>query len=290
MAVRKIKPFLNQISTFISNLDYALGLNVRTTPTKADDTIAIYEGSHGSDTIKLKFNSNHLDVVDEGKNPIVFCDTYLGFKGTEAGPINLSNNSESIDILYSALYEVGFRTEQDKKDEEELRKQKERKAQEEKERKAQEEKDRLARRREEILAQTEDEPEEDEAEEEIDNEEEKVNFDKYLEVLRKSNQPNSIIIAGITYSDKTSNFKMISIDMYYVTKDTCLVQTQGINPPIDKQVTWDKAKAYVFKVADKVNGSVSIVANNENGEEITIDKSNTSTQSNSSDLDLGIDI
>ena len=79
---------------------------------------------------------------------------------------------------------------------------------------------------------------------------------------------------------------MINIMMYYVSSKMCLVQTEGIKPKIDQTTSWDKAKDYTFKVAEKINGVVSVIAADENGKDIILNPEEDA----SDDLDTGINL
>ena len=70
------------------------------------------------------------------------------------------------------------------------------------------------------------------------------------------------------------------------------MQTNQITPKIDQVTTWDKAKNYCLKVAEKFNGSMSIYAVDHNGKEIelTQDELNTVSGEDSDSIDTGISL
>lgn len=284
MAVRKIQPYIKTIQqSLFPELSSRLNINMITTPYSSSATLATFKGRLENKEITLEFSSNHRDL-DENSKTDLFLYLYYNYKGTKVGIINITDLEECVDLIFIALSDLGYKSQEDI----ELEKEQKRKAEEEKARK---EKEELQKRKEDLLRQTqqdEEEPEEElpDTESEDSIEESQVIFDKYLTELRKSNQPNSYINAGISYSTSESSFKMINIMMFYVSSKLCLVQTEGIKPKIDQTTSWEKAKDYVFKVADKINGVVSVVAADEDGKDIILNPE----EDNSEDLDTGINL
>ena len=86
--------------------------------------------------------------------------------------------------------------------------------------------------------------------------------------------------------------KFLGVDLYYIGGNQCLMQTNQITPKIDQVTTWDKAKNYCLKVAEKFNGSMSIYAVDHNGKEIelTQDELNTVSGEDSDSIDTGISL
>lgn len=288
MAVKEIKPYLKPIQrNLIPALNSELGLELSNTPVNIRTTKVSYSGELADTRVILDFSSNHVDLTDYDKNSL-FVYVYYGANGTEAGIINITNISEAVEQIYSALYELGYRSEQDLADEKARQDEEKRKAEEEQ--KAKEEKRRKARDLENI--ENKQEPTEEPVEQISPAEESaesitefKDEFDKYLNVLKDESAINGQIMSSVSISTSENQFKLINIDMYYISPSLCLVQTSGINPKVDKAVTWDKAKNYIIKVAEKLQGTISTSAVDANGKEIIIDEEDTS---NDVDLDVNI--
>lgn len=289
MAIRQISKYIKDIQTkLFPALKNNYNLDMNENPTNISTTLATFNGQIDGDRIIFEFSSNHKDLADYPNEPVLFLYLYLNYKGTKAGIINLNNINEAVEIIYAALYELGYRTQED------INKEKERKRQE-KEKKIQDEKERMQRRKEELLNQ----PEDDE-ENEVNNEENETqssllemnnNFDRYLSILQQSNQINSQINATISYLSESNNYKIVNVYIYYITRTQCLVQTEGIKPKIDQQTTWDKAKNYLNKVTEKINGVIVLSAMDENGNDIELKPDEEDFESNNSnDIDSGINL
>lgn len=295
MAVRKINKLTKTIvNGLFPALNESIGLSMYSDPITMTDTIATYAGDLKDKRVKLEFSSNHIELSDYNSNSVVFTTVYYGFRGTKVGVLNLTDINECVGLIYAGLYELGFRTDEDLEREKQEKEEKERqekeakKAEEEKKlaekrarQQAEEEKERLARE------QREQEPEvtpEEEMQQSI--EEGKSDFDKYLSKLKQTNSQKSQIMANISFSTDVNSFRVINIDMFYRDQDFCLVQTTGINPKVDKEVTWDKAKAYIFKVTEAVKGVISIGATGADGEEIDI----SDMSDDSDNIDVGFNL
>lgn len=284
MAVRKIQPFIKTIQqSLFPELSSRLNINMNTTPYSSSATLATFKGKIENKEITLEFSSNHRDLDEKSKTDL-FLYLYYGYKGTKVGIIDLSDLESCIELIFIALSDLGYKSQEDI----ELEKEQQRKKEEEKARK---EKEELQKRKEDLLKQTqqdEEEPVEElpDTESEDSINESKQLFDKYLAELQKSNQPNSYINAGISYSTSENSYKMINIMMYYISNKMCLVQTEGIKPKIDQTTSWDKAKDYTFKVAEKINGVVSVVAADENGKDIILNPEEDASDDLDTDITL----
>lgn len=288
MAIRQISKYIKNIQTkLFPALKNNYNLDMNENPTNISTTLATFNGQLNDNRVILEFSSNHKDLADYPDEPVLFLYLYFNYKGTKAGIINLNNINEAVEIIYAALYELGYRTQED------INKEKEKKKKEQ-EKKLQDEKERLKKRKEELLKQTQEdeidydneEPEEDESKSsilEMNND-----FDKYLSILQENNQPNSQINATISYLSENNNYKIINVNLFYITKNQCLIQTEGVKPKIDQQTSWDKAKNYIIKVTEKINGVIAISALDENGDDIILKPEEN--ENNSDDLDTGINI
>lgn len=289
MAVREIKPYLKVIQrNLLPALKSELGLVMNNEPSNLRNTTATYSGNINNTRVLLEFSSNHKDLADANKYDL-FVKTYYGSSGNEAGIIDLTNIPEAVEQIYSALYELGYRSEQDIADEKARQDEEKRKAEEDK--KAKEEKRKQDRELEDIKnqqMQVDEEPIEEinPAEESAESISDfKVEFDKYLNVLKDEAMINGQIMSSISFSASQNQFKLINVDMYFISATMCLVQTSGINPKVDKAVSWDKAKNYIIKVAEKLQGTISTSAVDANGKEITISEEDTSN-----DIDVDVNI
>ena len=180
---------------------------------------------------------------------------------------------------------MGFRTKQDKSDEQQAAQEKkvaEERAKQEDRRKRQE-----ARAQEELEKSQEPEEKIDANQESLESIEDfNSNFDKYLNELVKIGEMSSRIECSIAMNtDRDNSYNLLNIDMTYISPTMCLIETTGIKPKVDKTVTWELAKDYCIKVAKKVNGVMNVVAYDNNNNDIELENID-----DSNDLDLGIDI
>lgn len=262
-----------------------IGLKMNTAPITKMNTIVTYNGDLENKTVTLEFSSNHKELADYFNTKSLFVTLYYNAKGTQAGVIDLDYIDSCVEIIYSALYELGYRSQEDieedrKKEEERLRKEK----QEELKKKQDEEK------RKELISyntnydEIENEPEDDLSSEESIEEFEK-DFDMYLDYFNKKGESNSSLEVSIGYSKKQSTVSFVSVDCFYISSNKCLVQTHSISPEIDKAVSWDSAKDYIIKVAQKLDGVISTAAYDPEGNSIELEKSD-----DSNNVNLGIDI
>lgn len=294
MAVRKLDKFVNTITQkLFPALKETLNINIYNDPVYSSETVNTYAGETIPDDtrIKLEISSNHVELVDYIDQNVVFATIYYKARGSKVGVLNLDDINECVGLIYSTLYELGFRT-QDDLEKEKREKEEKAKAEEEKkkaeaqrkreERKAKqdaEEKERLQKEQEPIEQISPEEESEQSIKESLHN------FDLYLNKLRDINSPKSIIIANISFGDN-NNFRLINIDMHYINNKICLVETNGINPKVNKEVTWRKAKNYISKVARALTGILSIEAIGGNGKEIDINE----LQDNTNGIDLNFSL
>lgn len=274
-----VKLIKNYVKTIQQQLLPALtnkyGIDFVDNPVSIKSTEAKFSGSYDGNRIILIFYSNHVEVSND-KN-LLFVNSYYGFKGNEAGVIDVYNIEEAADIIYSSLYELGLRSEEDKEEERE---------QETKQQEIPQQRQKQIRQEE--PQQEEPQREEPQQEEDSDYSEEEVKgeYDNYLNQLKSMNEINGTISASIAYQKSDNNLGFVHIDLFYISATMCLIQTTGIKPKVDKTVSWEVAKNYIFKVANSINGTVSLFAADENGKEIIL----STDDEESEDLDLNIDI
>lgn len=290
--IQKYKPYIEQ--NLLPALANDIEIKMNTSPISTRQTSLAYSGeSNANDRIVLEFYSNHQDLQDYDKNePVVFVKTYYRSKGNAAGIINLSNISEAVDLIYAALYDLGYRTSQDIEDEKQ-----EKQRAEEKQAKADAE-ERAKKKAElnaEIMSKAADEEDAEPETEEPDTEtadsiaEFSSDFDKYLNVLNQRHQINDQMIISITMSTDTNDFKILSINLYYISANMCLIQTTGINPKQDTNTTWSKAKNYAINVTKAVDGAIGVTAMDEYSRDIELpSEEDDETASTDTNVDISL--
>ena len=241
--------------------------------------------------ITIIFNSNHVELEDySNKDSVVFADVFYGSRGTEAGVLDLSDVSGCCEQLYGALYEVGYRTEEDAAQEKEEAARK--KAEEEKA-KQEDLKKRVAQ----LKADSEEaDKEADKGTEEVQveyneevissQEEFTEKFDNYFDIINKNQSVGSKILTLISIVSGENTFKTIEVEMSYISAKMCLVETSGVSPKVDKTTDWVKAKNYCLKLSEKLNGVMSVSAMNEEGQDIDL----TADMPKEDDVNVDIDI
>ncbi len=290
MAVRKLDKFINDIvnKLFPALRESSMNLIMYNDPVYSSATVNTYAGDLGDDRIKMEISSNHVELKDYINDNAIFATIYWKGRGSKIGVLNLDDINECVGLIYATLYELGYRTpedlEKEKKEKEEKLKAEEDKKKAELEKKREE---RKAKQQAEINNQ-------EEPDEEISPEEESANsikeasndFDLYLDKLQDINNKESMMMANISFNTENTTFKVINIDMTYISDKDCFVETNGIKPKIKEQVEWSRAKNYIIKVAEKVQGILSIGASGPNGEEINIE--DLKNDSDNIDLDINI--
>ena len=295
MAVRKLDKFIPEIvNKLFPALRESIGLNLYDDPVYSSTTINTYAGDLDDIRVKLEISSNHVELEDYVDQNAVFATIYYGTRGAKVGVLNLDDINECVGLIYSTLYELGFRTQDDidkeKKEKEEKERQEQEKKKAEAERKRQERKARQQAEEEKEKLRREQQPEEDELSPEEETEESlkeaMSDFNLYLDKLKKINSQKSVMIANISFNNSENNYKVINIDMNYIDENNCLVETNGINPQVKKEVSWTKAKNYISKVTEAVKGVISIDAMGPEGKEIDISDSQEDTDGVNLDFNL----
>ena len=285
----KVKPIQPYLKTIQNNLLPALSkyeIFVSSEPVDITQTMASYSGEANKDRLVIKFysNSNQLSYYEANDN-VLYCDVFLGAGGSSAGVLNLSDINACAEQIYATLYEMGFRTKADIKDEE--KKAQEEKLAIEKQKQADKRARQEARAQEELEKAQEPEEKIDASQESLESIEEfNTKFDRYLNELVKIGEMNTRMECTIAMdTSREDSYTLLSIDMTYISPTMCLVETTGIKPKVDKTVTWEQAKNYCTKVAEKVHGYISVTAYDTNNNDIELKDTD-----DSNDLDLGIDI
>ena len=279
MAVRKLDKFINTITQkLFPALRESIGLNLYSDPVYSSPTVNTYAGELGPDRVRMEISSNHIELADYANMNTIFATIYYKGRGSKIGVLNLDDINECVGLVYATLYELGYRTPSDLEKEQ---KEKEEKAKaEEEKKKAEIERQREIRK---AKQQAEEEKEQKEPENIISPKEESEqsinevnkNFDKYLSKLIEINSMESKMIANIIVNSENTSYKVINIEMIYISKSKCYIETNGINPKIEKTVTWNNAKNYIIKVAEAVTGVISLDILGPNGEDIDTEDSDS---------------
>ena len=284
--MRNIDPYIKLIQgNLFPALYNSLGLKMNTTPTNKMNTIATYNGDLENSNVTLEFSSNHKELADYVNTNSVFVTLYYNAKATQVGIIDLDDIDSCVEIIYSSLYELGYRSAEDIEEEkrkEEEKKQKEREKQE-KEKEAKKKELELYRN----LSNFEDDVDDsnDVEDTETSIEEANADFDMYLDYFNEKAESNTNMEISIGYEKRPGSVSFVYIECFYINSTKCLLQNSGISPEIDKVVSWDSAKDYMNKVAEKLNGVISISAYNPDGSNIELER-----PKDSNNVNLGIDI
>lgn len=267
----RIENYFNDINNLFNVIRSNYDINISSNPVSKGLTIATFGGSYKdyNYNIMLEISCNHKEL--ESKDQL-FVYTYFGSRGNSAGIININDLQEAAELIYAALRELGFKTDEDRERE------KEEKEIKNKERLEKEKKDRAeAKKRIDDYLSKNDEKEEPVEDNSINDEETdetiKVadeEFDLYKEKLDELGEKDNCITASISYGEDFSKMSVISVDVFYVDSNTCRVKTEGISPKIDKETTWDKAKNMMLKVTKKLNGVISLYAITPDGHTIKL--------------------
>ena len=293
----------NYIPSLLKNVFPQLqqfGINMYDRPFMQDKVTVSYNGeTYDNERLRLYFNCIHSELEADNESEI-FVDAEYNSNYFPIGKININQGQEAAEIVYSALYEEGYRTEQDKqKDIEQAEKEKAEQERKEKEALEKKKKERQAWKQSQMPKEKEPDEEEivDDSQEIKESQEEFSKlYDIYLGRLQELNQPNGNISISIMITDtsgKNLQGKFLGVDLFYIGGNQCLMQTNQITPKIDQVTTWDKAKNYCLKVAEKFNGSMSVYATDSNGKEIelTQDELNSvSGEEDSGSIDTGISL
>ena len=267
----RIENYFNDINNLFSVIRSNYNINFSSNPISKGLTIATFGGSYKdyNYNIMLEISCNHKEL--ESKDQL-FVYTYFGSRGNSAGIININDLQEAAELIYAALRELGFKTDEDREREKEEKEIKNR------ERLEKEKKDRAeAKKKIDDYLSKNDEKEEPVEDNSINDEETdetiKVadeEFDLYKEKLDELGEKDNCITASISYGEDFSKMSVISVDVFYVDSNTCRVKTEGISPKIDKETTWDKAKNMMLKVTKKLNGVISLYAITPDGHTIKL--------------------
>lgn len=298
-AKRDIKNYIPGLLKNVFPQLQQFGINMYDRPFMQDKVTVSYNGNtYNEEHLRLYFNCIHseLDISNESE---VFVDCEYNSNYFPIGKIDINQGQEAAEIIYAALYEEGYRTEQDKaKDEEKANQEKAEQERKEKEALEKKKKERQAWKQSQMVQQEEPSEENENNQEDIKESQEEFSklYDIYLERLKEVNQPNGSITISIMIADTSGNSlqgKFLGVDLFYIGGGQCLMQTNQITPKIDQVTTWDKAKNYCLKVAEKFNGTMSIYATDHNGKEIELSQDElnlVSDEEDSGNIDTGISL
>lgn len=281
-----------------------LGIDMYTEPTHISSTTALYNGNIDTEqdnkTIGLYFYSNHVALQSyDSKDPVVFIR--ISYAGTveDGGILDLSNINDCVDIIYVDIYEEGFRTSDDMK--EDAKKAEEERQQVELE-KQKKEKEAEERRKANIADELEKEKQQElEDKQTAHNNRIAANrevrqsikdfdklFDKNLDYLISRNEigDKMEIVFTFTRKNKENEVSFVYLDATYISSNMCLAQADKFNPKVDTTTTWDKIKQYCKTVASKIKSTLGIILYDKDGEILELPED----EDNSNNIDIGINI
>ena len=269
------QPISNYIKTIqnelIPNLEQNIeGLTFIKNPIRVTTTSVTYNSDLKGDRALFEFSSNNseLDKFNDTNDPLVFLLVYYKSKTADVGVLNLSDINEASGLVYASLYDAGYRNSEDlAKDKADA----EAKAAAELEEKRKAKEARAKVDDEALAAEKEDNKEEVSPKEELKNSlaDFNKNFDLYLKAMSDRGIMGSKMIAVIS-AGASPKFKILTIELTFISSNICLVETNGINPKVNKTVQWNIAKNYITKVATKVNSPVELTAVDENGKDLEL--------------------
>lgn len=274
-SARDIKDYIPRLQRNVFPQLKQYGIAMYDRPFTQDKVSVSYNGET-YDGIKLRmyFNCIHEDLDPEIESS-VFVDCEYTSKYFPIGAIDVNNGSESAEVIYGSLYEEGYRTEEDKEQDKQAELEKQKQEEEKKKQELEKKKQDRARWKQSLSMETPEEVDdelEDQEQDEIDESQAEFPnlFDQYLDKLRDLNKINNQISVSMLVGIDDSTKPMINVDMYYISAMNCLIQTDNINPKLDQSTTWEKAKNYCLKVAQKLNAYITISAMDDEGKEIKL--------------------
>lgn len=223
-------------------------INFKSEPILLRPTAVTYMGFDTDDNrIMLEFNSDYK----EGNKSLIqdnelFATVFFRFTGAKAGVIDITNPFEASEILYSTLYELGFRTSQDiqdDKDKAEREKEEQRLAKEKEIQQAREKE----KKRHELMSNKPDieEPQEEPQE---GNTTYTQAIDTTLEEFNNRHELNSNLHCTFLVPE-TKKQDVFDVDIYYVSKNKCYIKSEYLN--LDKTYDSDDLKEFLLDLYEK---------------------------------------
>ena len=280
---------------YIPALNQQLDTNINNYPSLTRETYAVYQDDEQG--VSIEVSSNHRDIENRGE--LFVAVSYDGMK-EDAGIIDLDNLQDAVNITQYSLQELGFKTPEDKKNDEADA---EAKAMQDKIKKDLEDK-KKAERRDEILRQAQErnqevenqpdietEPEEDNYEEEKDDYVSELN--KKLTFLSKEDEGAVAELEWLTLPDNiqgnSAEFIHIEMNFTHVSGENFLIETKRINPKIQTICNIQDCIGYANKVSDKLRVTPTIIMKDERGRDLELPK-NMKEPEDDSDDDFSINI
>lgn len=279
---RTIQPFVKKIQDDLLPKLADYGVKVEPPPISNNLTNISYSGDANNQRVTITFYSNSSQLQDyDIKEPIVFANVTYGSGGEAAGILNLNDIDDCVIKIIHTLNDLGYT-------------EKEEKEQTINEPKTQTNNDNTKQPPSQKQELNYSKPSNKENEPDFNSNDEKENFDSDFELSIKEADvlfdgylnkmiSNNMIGANLFATILMNTGKILQIDAVYINNNTCNVETSGINPKINKETTWDRAKNYMLNVANKVHGIIEISAVDSDGADINIEEPND-------DLNIDIDI
>ena len=224
-------------------------INFKLEPIMLRPTSVSYMGFDKSENrIILEFNSEYRD---NGKpllqNNQLFSTVFFGFAGTKAGVLDITNTQESIEILYSALYELGFRTEQDIQDDKDKAEKEKQEKQQAKEREIQQAREK-EKARHELMSNKPDTGENEEEPQEEGNITYTEALDNTLQTFNERHEINSNLHYTFLVPDSKKQ-DVFDVDIYYVSKNKCYIKSEYLD--LDKTYDSNDLKEFLLDLYEK---------------------------------------
>lgn len=246
-----IRKFLDTIEQeLLPAMESKYNLQMYQKPVMERPVSVTYSGQDLSNKTRVmfQFNSEYKDEKEQLLDNQLFATVFYGFAGAKAGVIDINNIDEASEILYSSLYELGYRTSDDieeDKQKAEQKKQQEKEAKEKEIEKAREK----AKARHELMSNKPDTGEEDEENEEDNSDE--VTFTQALSELLKEFKARHEINSNLhfTFTNPDSPKDVYDVDVYYVTYNKALVQSDYLK--LDKVYNLDDIENFLISQYEK---------------------------------------
>lgn len=225
----KIREYIPIIKNkILPTMESNYGINFKSEPVLLRNTAVTYAGLDSTETrVMMEFNSEYQI---KGKSLLnsneLFATVFYGFAGAKAGVIDLSNINETTEILYSTLYELGFRTSSDIDEEKAKAQQDKEKAEKEKEEKIKQAREKEKARHEAMFRndnekeEPEEEPQEEESEDYYTE-----SVDNILKDFINKNEVNSSLHCTYLIPDSIKQ-NVFSVDVYYVSTAKCYIKSE----------------------------------------------------------------
>lgn len=255
---------------YIPAVNQALNLNINNYPRIARETYATYVDDESG--AALEISSNHRDL--DNKNDLFVAVSYDGMK-EDAGIINLDDMKDAVEMTSIAFQELGLKTPEQIKQDEEQKEKDRLAAEEQRKQKAAD----LAKRKEELRREAErgdtevdeeepiEEPEEDTYEEDKPQYQSELN--RSLKFLSETPEGTSLELDWLYIPNSDNKEKIpvmhVLMNMTHVSGENFLIETKRVNPKVQTIANIQKSIEYANKVSDKIRTTPQMNMKDEKG-------------------------